>query len=298
MEPKSSRAEFCSIHQQQTKLAAVADYDSVGEPGGEANWENLLNDFANGNYGEMYGMLASFGQISNSGDMYASIVEGGNNYGFEMYDKAATYQLEIANRSIYMETSASKLSEEESFERLATMARAMSAHQGKYDALFATWSSACWIDDLDVQHRIVIRSIATTGTVEQPNPWAGNNGAVKVTSKRYMLKLLEVYGQSSSTSPVSTVATACSSIAAKLGNITFKLGPTKTKARIFEKVLANNGRFDLIRDYARATFVVGDVVLFPRLLQTLLLADEFKVIRAKNRLSPTWDSRDSAGYRD
>ena len=38
--------------------------------------------------------------------------------------------------------------------------------------------------------------------------------------------------------------------------------------------------------------------MFPKLLQSLLLANEFKVVRAKNRLSTTYDPRDSAGYRD
>jgi hypothetical protein len=33
-------------------------------------------------------------------------------------------------------------------------------------------------------------------------------------------------------------------------------------------------------------------------LQKLLERKEFKVVRAKNRLSPSWDSRESAGYRD
>jgi hypothetical protein len=38
--------------------------------------------------------------------------------------------------------------------------------------------------------------------------------------------------------------------------------------------------------------------MFPKLLQNLLLTNEFKVVRAKNRLSTTYDPRDSAGYRD
>ena len=121
-----------------------------------------------------------------------------------------------------------------------------------------------------------------------------------VNSKRYMLELLKTYNQTIPTAPVPMVAAACGRIAAKVGAaaVAFHLGPTKTQQRIFEKVLSHGGRYDLIRDYARATFVVKDVTVFPRLLQLLLVDDSFKVVRAKNRLSSEWDSRESAGYRD
>ena len=58
------------------------------------------------------------------------------------------------------------------------------------------------------------------------------------------------------------------------------------------------GKFDHIRDYARAAFEVKDLTIFPRVLALLAAAPEFEVLRAKNRLAPDWDPCDSAGYRD
>lgn len=116
-----------------------------------------------------------------------------------------------------------------------------------------------------------------------------------------MLKLLETYtNQTSPTLPVSLVVAGCTRIAAILGifAVTFFLGPIKKQARIFEKVLTHGGRFDLIRDYARATFSVKTPEVLPELLKQLSEADEFEMVRVKNRLSTLWDPRDSAGYRD
>lgn len=300
--------------------ASEPDYATIDE----SNYMVYLNAFAGGATGDIYGELAALGQIPSSGTLYATAVEsnapvyatpaeaaeaGAAVYDASrsgaMYDKASAYQLKTAYNQKYMDMQVSHLTEAQRWARLAKMAKAMAAHQGEYDALFAKWSASAWIEDLDVQHKIVVRNIAADAVV-QPNPWASAEPASTlsragaVTSKRYLLKLLGVYNQKEEDSPVPMIAAACREIVAKLGDgtVRFKLGKTKDQGRIFEKVLANEGRFDLIRDYARATFVVKDVAAFPRLLQHLLMDETFKVVRVKNRLSRSWDSRASAGYRD
>ena len=219
-----------------------------------------------------------------------------------LYAKAAILERKAVTHDLYIKNM-EKQNAALKWKRLAKITRAMAAHQGKYDALFKKWAGTPWVDDLDFQHKIVVRNSAAE-LVSQRNPWgdAGRKGqaGVEVTSKTYMLKLLEVYKQQGDSSPVPTIAAACRQIAEKLGDgaVRFKLGKIKKQARIFEKVLTNDGRFDLIRDYARALFIVADVAAFPRLLQHLLVDDAFTVVRAKNRLSKSWDSRESAGYRD
>lgn len=319
----STNIKVGSEHPTAAAAAAAAsapEYATIDE----SNYMVYLNAFAGGATGDIYGELAALGQIPSSGTLYATVVEsnvpvyatpaeaaeaGAAVYDASrsgaMYDKASAYQLKTAYNQKYMDRQVSHLTEAQRWARLAKMAQAMAAHQGEYDALFAKWSASAWIEDLDVQHRIVVRNIAADAVV-QPNPWASAEPASTlsragaVTSKRYLLKLLGVYNQKEEGSPVPMIAAACREIVAKLGDgaVRFKLGKTKDQGRIFEKVLANEGRFDLIRDYARATFVVKDVAEFPRLLQHLLMDETFKVVRVKNRLSRSWDSRASAGYRD
>jgi hypothetical protein len=72
----------------------------------------------------------------------------------------------------------------------------------------------------------------------------------------------------------------------------------KKQGRIFEKLLSYDGKFDRINDYGRASFEVKDLKIFPRVIELLSKAKEFKIVRTKNRLSTSWDPRDSAGYRD
>lgn len=294
---KPSRATHCSAHRHQ-QLA------STGSAGGgsstlcttaaDANYMPFLNDFAGGNKKEMYDQLARFGQIPNSGSLYDSVVAAGDN---ELYNSAALYQSATADKLLCEHAAASELSEGQQWVRHEKAARAMAEHQDAYDALFSMWTNQSWIDDLQRQHKIVVRYIQA-GEVKQPNPWANSVGAV--TSKRYMIKLLETYSKTDPFAPVPIVERACVAIVSELGTavVTFKLGPIKKQSRVFEKVLSHDGHFDMIRDYARGTFIVKRVDVLPRLLAELLLADDFTVIRAKNRLSNGWDSRDSAGYRD
>lgn len=260
----------------------------------DANYMPFLDNFAGGNKKEMYDQLARFGQVPNSGSLYDSVVAAGDN---DLYNSAALYQSATVDKLLYEHAALSELSEGQKWVRHEKAARAMAEHQDAYDALFTVWESQSWIDDLQRQHKIVVRYIQA-GEVKQPNPWANSVGAV--TSKRYMLKLLETYSKTDPSAPVPTVERACVAIVSELGTavVTFKLGPIKKQSRVFEKVLSSDGHFDLIRDYARGTFVVKRVDVLPRLLAELLLADDFTVIRAKNRLSNSWDSRDSAGYRD
>ena len=283
---------------------------------------DVLESFAGGYAAEIYSHLATFGQITSSSPQYASMIRKSssssvierpnprvvslyasveNNEEDEMYGTAESYEHTVDRTAADMQTRTDKLTEQEKWEELEKATQAMSAHQSEYDALFAKWSGAPWIDALEIEHKIVEKYIVKEN-VTQPNPWSKNQ-VVKVTSKRYMLKLLSIYDhEKSATSPVHIVAAACHRIAGdtKLGKsaVEFMLGKVKSQKRIIEKVRTNKGRFDLIRDYARATFILKDVSKFPDLLRLLLVEKDFTVIRAKNRLNKTWDTQKSAGYRD
>ena len=121
-----------------------------------------------------------------------------------------------------------------------------------------------------------------------------------MTSKRYLTRILKVF-EDTATGPAAGVDAACRRIATALGGddkVTFSFGKLKKQGRIFEKLLSCDGKFNHIRDYARAAFEVKDLSVFPRVLELLAAAPEFELLRAKNRLAPAYDPRDSAGYRD
>eukprot|EP00729_Bicosta_minor_P017481 gene17481-33470_t len=80
----------------------------------------------------------------------------------------------------------------------------------------------------------------------------------------------------------------------------FRCGPLKKRSRVFEKVLMQDGRFDWIRDYARNYIVIkkgqfDDMAMVPTLIAR---QEEVKMVRAKNRFDPDYNSKQSAGYRD
>ena len=284
-------------------------YEAAPPAAAASSTTTFLSAFGGGNKGVLYGELVSFGQIPGAGADYEAVFDV--DIHDNDYDNAQTYQLEAKANELYLETKASKLTRKQQWTQLADMTVAMSFHQEKYDELFEPWSRAAWVADLDRQHATIVGRLEKDGAaaaVVQPNPWAAGTGQTRggskgyaVTSKQYMLKLLETYtNQTSPTSPVALVVGGCTRIAAMLGifAVTFALGPIKKQARIFEKVLTHGGRFDMLRDYARATFSVKMPEVLPELLKLLSEAAEFEVVRVKNRLSTLWDPRDSAGYRD
>lgn len=144
----------------------------------------------------------------------------------------------------------------------------------------------------------------------QPNPWNAAHPEIVCTSKRYLTRLLDVYSEGYKSEsgvlvdrlPSLLAEKAANRTVAELGGpskVTFTLGPRKGEERIFEKVLNHREpSFDHIRDFCRGVFTVKDSEIMPKLIRKLGEASEFKLVRVKNRFSASYDSRDSAGYRD
>ena len=61
---------------------------------------------------------------------------------------------------------------------------------------------------------------------------------------------------------------------------------------------ATHFRYDLIRDYARAMFIIYDLDKMATLIHLLRTAAGFTLVRGKNRFAPEYVGSDSAGYRD
>jgi hypothetical protein len=73
-------------------------------------------------------------------------------------------------------------------------------------------------------------------------------------------------------------------------------GPIKKLDRILEKGDARGNRYETLRDYARASFVIGHINQLVPLLQRINDGDEFEIVRIKNRLDPSYDSVASGGH--
>ena len=133
-----------------------------------------------------------------------------------------------------------------------------------------------------------------------PATTQADKDGIKVTSKRYLNRVTDLFDRKYD-NPANVVFKACRRIAAKLGGDTalvFTIGPGKETGRLIEKALMQKGRYDLIRDYARAMFVVYDLDLIALLIRLLRAAAGFHAARGKNRFAPVYDASDSAGYRD
>jgi len=189
--------------------------------------------------------------------------------------------------------------------RLDAALRAMSKHRAQYDALFAGWAGVPWIAHLERVHAMLAAGLPAAW--DQPNPWAADG--VDPSSKQYLERILAVFnGEAAAAAahgdPTAEVRAECERIAGSLGGaaaVKFLPGPTKKPTRALEKRLSQGGRFDRIRDYGRATFVVrrGQAeVIMPALLPLLKAAGSFAVVRTKNRFARGYDPKASAGYRD
>jgi hypothetical protein len=127
---------------------------------------------------------------------------------------------------------------------------------------------------------------------------------VEVKSKVYYSRGFDVFSglDTAHGSPTAIVKAACERCAFKLNDgqiiADFEMAPVKGHRRTFEKVRNKDGCFDQIHDCARGMFVVkkGQYHEIPILIASIRATEELKV--AKNRLSLTYDRRESAGYRD
>jgi hypothetical protein len=189
----------------------------------------------------------------------------------------------------------------------------------KYDHIFSLWLRQKWLDDLALIHREVQTAIDALGIecLEQPNPFD-----VSRSSKKYVLLVLERFAlrgcdatsclgyercidpscraDTRDDDPFWIVLRQCKAVVGKLGSegVELIVGPLKKIERVFEKAELRGSHESQIYDYARLSLVVSDLDLIPKLVKGIFEAPDFRIVRAKNRLSPTHDSKSSGGYRD
>ena len=175
-------------------------------------------------------------------------------------------------------------------------------HSSKYDEQFEEWRASNSLVELKA---VVAQANAKFKTQdyesqEQPNPWSKKG--IKVTSKRYLTRVITVYNGTGAKydvviNPVGDVVKACDGIVAQLGaRVTLLEGPPKKEQRIMEK--ARDGNYSVVRDLGRLSLIVEDISLVPDVIAALSDCHDFEVIRIKNRLNPDDKAIDSAGYRD
>jgi hypothetical protein len=212
------------------------------------------------------------------------------------YRRFETYQSVAEDRAVYIDAKMANFSPAEKQAHIDEATDAIGQHQTAYDTLFKPWASLPWIAALKACHDAAAGEFVSAPA--QPNPWSDST-----SSKNYLIKLLPVFEGTSSTSPTTVVERVCMKVVDFLGPdvIEFRQGPIKKKGRIFEKrLMQQDGRFDLIRDYARCYIVIkkGHASKMVQ-VQTMLAGNpEVKMVRAKNRFDPDQDPTDSGGYRD
>lgn len=187
-------------------------------------------------------------------------------------------------------------------DRIQELDDAMARHKESYDELFGPWSNEHWIGYLTDEHND--RAAAFTDHPKQPNPWVEQNSKYIPTSKHYLVQIRKVFDDPNpSTSPKYIVEEVCKRVIKAIGGeavAEFKAGPNKRGRRIFEKVRTLDNHFDCIRDYARCYIVIkkGQFKKMPLILGLLDANPDVKIVRAKNRFDPAYDSSKSHGYRD
>lgn len=216
----------------------------------------------------------------------------------ELYARCATYASIVASKEAYEETKMKKMSPEEKQAVLVNANEEMGKHCAAYEKLFVPWSSESWIGFLKDKHGELMPHFVSNPA--QPNPWESEG--IDTKSKHYLIKLMEVFEDTSASSPTTTVEDVCTKVVGILGDdvAEFRCGPLKKRSRVFEKVLMLDGRFDCIRDYARNYIVIKkghftDMAMVPTLLAR---QEEVEMVRAKNRFDPDYDPKQTAGYRD
>lgn len=260
----------------------------------------------------IYGMLAKMGyntfslaRVASAGapgapptheELYASLSTGLTRE--ELYARCATYASIVASKEAYEETKMKKMSPEEKQAVLVNADEEMGKHRAEYDKLFVPWSSESWIGFLKDKHGELTPHFVSNPA--QPNPWESEG--IDTKSKYYLIKLMEVFEDTSASSPTKTVEEVCTKVVGMLGDdvAEFRCGPLKKRSRVFEKVLMLDGRFDWIRDYARNYIVIKkghftDMAMVPTLLAR---QKEVEMVRAKNRFDPAYNPKQTAGYRD
>jgi hypothetical protein len=220
-----------------------------------------------------------------------------------IYDKSRVYADEAEKIEVYEDVGFRKRSPQEQEAHKQKYTEKMALQSKEYEALFNKWKvdpteGNAWLSYLEIDHKKFVAALPTE--LSQPNPWAYD-----VTSRRYYSRVFDVFSgeDTSHGSPTAVVEAACKGCASALGGdsvVTFKMAPLKGLYRTIQKVRSKNGCFDQVYDYGRGMFVVKKAHYFqvPKLIDRIREIKDFAVVRAKNRLSLSYDGRESAGYRD
>ena len=194
---------------------------------------------------------------------------------------------------------------EAKIKRVHELNQEMALHKDKYDKVFEPWSKEQWIGDLRDTHNKLKATFKDDP--RQPNPWVKDDPLCISTSKNYLIKVMKEFKDISdpSTSPICIIKTVCMQLIEDLGGaevfeIEFGANNLKKRRRCFEKVLNLDGHYDCIRDYARYCIVIkkGHNAVMPEIPALLAKRTDVRVVRAKNRFDPDYDSYLSGGYRD
>ena len=220
------------------------------------------------------------------------------------YDRWGSLHNEMAGGNAYTSSmkQAVAAGQTQTRERFELVLKTMDHHLVEYRTIFQRWSGTdagdlALIEIETACNRIVenikLRQAKAAGLapIEVLQP---KESGLEPTSKAYLKHLRTTFERALADH---LAFRPCAAIGAKLG-IEWKQGSLKKEARIFEKVLLLDGRFDRIRDYARGWFIIDELAAAPGLLAKLEQSPEYLVVRCKNRLSRSYDVYESCGYRD
>ena len=177
----------------------------------------------------------------------------------------------------------------------------LAEHKKEYDKLYKSYQSRAKgsIDELEKIHGNIQCSLMDSAEICQPNL----KGETQ-TSRKYMQGLIRTFKEDGPT--MVRIKTALSTIVGLVGkdSLQLNIGPSKREERVLQK--ANNYQdptskttnYGRILDYGRAELILKDLTKLPQVVRLISQSPDFKIVRAKNRFSPEWDSASSAGYRD
>lgn len=119
----------------------------------------------------------------------------------ELYARCAIYASIVASKEAYEETKMKKMSPEEKQVVLVKAHEEMGKDRVEYDNLFGPWSTESWIGFLNDMHGKLTAHFVSDPA--QPNPWEIEG--IDTKSKLYYIKLMEVFEDTSASSPTKIV---------------------------------------------------------------------------------------------
>ena len=198
--------------------------------------------------------------------------------------------------------------------KLREATKELSQHASEYNKLFDVWRT----DESLLRLKPVLVDAAamiTTGpyadmALLQPNPWEEDD--IKVDSKRYLSRVIAVFSGSGSKygvdiDPTADVVAACVGAMNHFGAaVEIIQGPPKQEQRIMEKARSytsessdgTDGSYNVVRDLGRLSLIISDISMVPDVVKALTDCQGFRMARTKNRLDPSYNADETAGYRD